>query len=346
MVDSPVLPETEAAADTTAHAGRLMRWATYAAVGTATTLILIKLVAWTLTGSLSLLSTLVDSVLDAAASLLNLFAVRVALAPADRDHRFGHGKAEPLAGLAQAAFIGGSALFLVVEASDRFLDPVPVARSGLGIAVMVVSIAMTLALVAFQRHVVRRTGSIAIQADSTHYAGDVLINLSVILSLVLATTVGLPWADPAFAFAIALYLLYNAWAILRNSLNLLMDREFDEPDRTRILEIARDHAQVLDVHDLRTRSSGPQRFIQLHLVMERTLPLWQAHGIADQVEARIRRAFPGADVLIHQDPSGLAERHDALVYSDGPAADADPASADGAQTGQEIGPGAQDSRPA
>ncbi|KAA5604882.1 cation diffusion facilitator family transporter [Roseospira marina] len=296
---------------------RLMRWATYAAVGTAVTLILFKLVAWSLTGSLSLLSTLVDSVLDAAASLLNLYAVRVALEPADHDHRFGHGKAEPLAGLAQAAFIGGSALFLLVEAGSRFLDPVPLAHSGVGVAVMVVSITATLGLVLFQRHVVRRTRSVAISADSMHYAGDVLINLSVIASLLLTQWAGLTWADPAFATAIAAYLLFTGWTILRTALSLLMDKEFEEPDRLRILDIARDHPDVHDAHDLRTRSSGQQAFIQLHLEMDRDFPLWKAHRIAEQVERRVRHAFPDADVLIHQDPTGIAEAHPSLAYEDG-----------------------------
>lgn len=299
-----------------AHA-RLMRLATYAAVTTAGTLILIKLIAWGLTGSLSLLSTLIDSVLDAAASLLNLFAVRVALEPADHDHRFGHGKAEPLAGLAQAAFIGGSALFLIVEASTRFLEPEPVVRSGVGIAVMVVSILLTLALVAFQKHVVRQTRSVAIDADSTHYAGDILINLGVIVSLVLTGLGGLTWVDPAVAVVIAGYLLYNAWAILRRSLNLLMDREFSEDERRRILQVARDHPAVLDAHDLRTRSSGPQAFIQLHLEMDRDLPLWRAHDIADDVERGIRADYPHADILIHQDPAGLNEEHAPVAYAEG-----------------------------
>lgn len=297
--------------------GRLMRRATYAAVSTATLLIIIKLAAWAMTGSLALLSTLVDSMLDAAASIINLFAVRVALEPPDHDHRFGHGKAEPLAGLAQALFIGGSALFLIVEAVNRFIEPVPVERSGIGIAVMIASILATLGLVAYQRHVVRRTRSVAIKADSTHYAGDILVNASVIVSLVLSAQLGLDWADPAFAIGIAGYLLYNTWGILRDSLNLLMDREFDEADRLRILQIARDHPKVLDAHDLRTRSSGPHRFIQLHVEMDRNLPLWHAHAVADDVEARIRMVFPESDILIHQDPSGLPEPHDGLAYADG-----------------------------
>ncbi|SDD64347.1 ferrous-iron efflux pump FieF [Rhodospira trueperi] len=300
---------------------RLMRLATYAAVTTACTLILVKMVAWSLTGSLSLLSTLVDSVLDAAASLLNVFAVRVALEPADHDHRFGHGKAEPLAGLAQAAFIGGSALFLTGEAVSRLLHPEPVEHSGVGIGIMVLSIILSLALVTFQRFVVRRTGSVAIQAESLNYAGDVLVNVGVIVSLVLVSRGDMNWADPAFTIVIAGYLLFNAWRVLRHSLNYLMDREFDESDRLRILDIARSHDQVMNAHELRTRSSGPHRFIQLHLEMDRDLTLWAAHVIAEQVETRIHEAFPGADILIHQDPSGLAEDHEQGSYIDGSADD-------------------------
>ncbi|MBB4265216.1 cation diffusion facilitator family transporter [Roseospira visakhapatnamensis] len=313
MVDIPFASEARHPDD---QAGRLMRLATYAAVAVASSLIVFKLVAWLLTGSLALLSTLIDSVLDVGASILNLLAVRVALEPADHDHRFGHGKAEPLAGLAQAAFIGGSALFLVFEAGSRVFDPSPVTRSGVGIAVMVVSIVATLGLVTFQKYVVRQTGSVAVKADSVHYAGDVLVNLSVIVALVLATGPGWTWVDPLFAVGIAGYLLSNAWGILRTSLNLLMDREFDEPERQRILEIARGQPKVLGVHDLRTRSSGPDRFIQLHIDMDRTLSLWDAHVVADRVEHAIRDAFPGADVLIHQDPAGLDEAHPALVYHD------------------------------
>lgn len=316
MIDMPATAAGPAK-DQDPRTARLMRRATYAAVTTALVLIGIKLLAWAVTGSLALLSTLVDSVLDAAASIINLFAVRVALEPPDHDHRFGHGKAEPLAGLAQALFIGGSALFLVVEAVQRFAEPVPVERSAAGIVVMGLSIALTLALVAFQRHVVRQTRSVAIKADSTHYAGDILVNASVIVALVLSAQLGVLWADPAFAIAIAGYLLYNTWGILRDSLNLLMDREFDESDRLRILQIAREHPKVLDAHDLRTRSSGPQRFIQLHVEMDRDLPLWHAHAVGDDVEARIRKAFPDADILIHQDPSGLTEPHAGLAYADG-----------------------------
>lgn len=289
------------------RAGRLMRWATYASVTTAATLIVVKLVAWAMTGSVALLSTLIDSLLDAAASFLNLLAVRHALQPADREHRFGHGKAEPLAGLGQAAFIAGSGLFLVIEAAGRLYAPVPVVRGEIGIAVMVFAIVVTMGLVAFQRYVVRHTDSVAISADSLHYAGDVMINVSVILSLLLTMLLGWQVADPLFAIGIAIYLVSNAWKIGRQSLNLLMDRELPDQDRQRIKAICASHPAVRAMHDLRTRSSGPDTFIQLHLEMDPTLTLKRAHDIADQVEAEIRAAFPTAEVIIHEDPAGVPE---------------------------------------
>ncbi len=307
-------------------AARLMRRATYAAVGLACVLVVLKVAAYLITGSVALLSSLIDSALDAAASLVNLIAVRQALQPADAEHRFGHGKAEPLAGLGQAAFISGSSVFLIVEALGRLFSPEPVTEGGVGIAVMLFAILATFALVGYQRHVVARTGSIAIAADGLHYAGDVLINLSVIASIVLAGYFGFGYADPLFALAIAAYLLFNARGIFRSSLDLLMDRELPDADRARILSLARAHPQVVDAHDLRTRSSGQQTFIQLHLEMPPALPLVEAHTVAEHVAAEIRRAYPGADVLIHQDPAGMAERHhDALAYRDQAApADAPP----------------------
>ncbi|OFX13049.1 MAG: divalent metal cation transporter FieF [Alphaproteobacteria bacterium RIFOXYD12_FULL_60_8] len=293
-----------------------MRMATYASVGVAGVLIAVKLVAWVMTDSMALLSSLVDSFLDAAASLINLFAVRQALQPADRHHRFGHGKAEPLAGLGQAAFISGSALFLSIEAVNRLFSPEPVQRGEVGIGVMIFSILVTIALVQFQRRVAHKTKSVAIRADSLHYAGDVLINLSVIVSLLLGMFFDLPIADPAFAAGIALYLLYNAWGILVDSLSLLMDQEFPEEDRQKIRDIALGVKGARNIHDLRTRSSGPTGFIQLHLEMDRNITLWEAHAIADRAEAKIRKAFPNTEVIIHQDPEGVFEHHPEHAYAD------------------------------
>ncbi len=302
---------TEATPDTLSPDERqpLVRRATYAAVAVAGTLVAAKLAAYLLTGSVSLLSTLVDSMLDVCASGINLFAVRHAMQPADREHRFGHGKAEPLAGLGQAAFIAGSAVFLVIEAVSRLFDPAPVKRGEVGIGVMVFAIVLTLALVAYQRYAARRTGSVAIKADSVHYQVDVLVNLAVIVSLIIISGLGWQWVDPVFAVGIAVYIMHGAWDVARRSLNLLMDKEFPDADRERIKQLAQDHPETHSVHDLRTRSSGPQSFIQLHLELDPALSLTRAHDIADEVEGRIRAAFPDAEVIIHQDPAGLYEGH-------------------------------------
>ncbi len=194
-----------------------MRLATYASVAAALALIAAKLAAWALTDSVALLSTLVDSVIDAAASAINLLAVRHALQPADREHRFGHGKAEPLAGLGQSAFIAGSALFIVIEAAKRLSSPEPVSNQTVGIAVMLASIVVAFLLVRFQRRVVRETGSLAIRADSLHYVGDLLTNAAVVVSLLLDSELGWRRADPLFAMAIAATLLWSAWTIARES---------------------------------------------------------------------------------------------------------------------------------
>ncbi|MFQ5956068.1 MAG: cation diffusion facilitator family transporter [Kiloniellales bacterium] len=284
-----------------------MRLATGASVAVAGSLIAAKLFAWFATDSVSILSTLVDSLLDAAASVINLLAVRHALTPADREHRFGHGKAEPLAALGQAAFIAGSASLILFEAGHRLYQPVTISNSAVGIAVMVFSIVITAVLVGFQHYVVRRTGSFAIRADSLHYKGDILVNASVIVSLVLAERLGWVQADPLFGGAIAVYILMSAWAIAKGALDMLMDREMPDRDRMRIRELALAHPEVRDMHDLRTRLSGPNVFIQLHLEMDGDLRLTRAHEIADQVEAKIVAAFPGAEVIIHEDPEGVDE---------------------------------------
>ena len=295
--------------------GRLMRQATWASVAVASILIAVKTATWVLTGSISILSSLVDSVMDVMASLVNLVAVHHALQPPDAEHRFGHGKAESLAGLGQAAFIAVSAIFIMFEAARRMVTPRPVDHADVGIAVMVFSIVLTIALVVFQRYVVRRTDSIAVSADALHYETDVLINASVIVSLVLSMWLGWHRADPLFGLAIAVYLLRGAWRIARRTLDVLMDREFANEDRDRIRDIVLAHPRVKGMHDLRTRSSGVQPFIQLHLELDGDMPLSAAHEIADEVEARIKERYPGAEILIHQDPEGLIEEQPRFAQS-------------------------------
>lgn len=286
---------------------RLLRLATYASVTVAAILIVCKLGAWLVTDSVSLLSTMIDSMLDVLASLVNLIAIRHALQPADREHRFGHGKAEPLAGLAQAAFISGSAVFLVLESAERLVRPQEITSTDVGLIVMVFSIVLTLGLVGFQRYVVAKTGSVAIKADSLHYQTDVLVNISVIVSLLLASKLGWSLADPVFALGIAAYIVWGALSIGKSSLRILMDHELPDNDRTRIREISMSHEGVTNIHDLRTRSSGQQTFIQLHLEMDGNISLFEAHEISDAVEISLQEAFPMAEVLIHEDPEGVEE---------------------------------------
>ncbi len=292
---------------------RLMRRATYASVAVAGFLIVIKTVAWFMTDSVAVLSSLIDSWLDALASLVNLLAVRQALQPADSEHRFGHGKLESLAGLGQAAFIAGSAVLLLFEAFPRLFAPAPVTNEAVGIAVMAVTIVVTLALVRYQVIVVRKTKSVAISADSLHYKGDILVNGGVLVSLAASMFFGWNFLDPIFAIAISGYILWSAWKIVGVSLEVLMDRELPDEDRVRIHDIALAHPEVREMHDLRSRSSGTLTFIQLHLEMDGGMTLARAHEIADEVEATIRDAFPGAEVIIHQDPEGLIEDHAAFT---------------------------------
>lgn len=284
---------------------RLLRRVSLASVLVALMLIIVKAAAWFMTDSVSLLASLVDSVMDSAASMINLLAIRFALTPADDEHRYGHGKAEALAGLGQAAFIAGSAVFLMVYAVDRLLHPVPVTETGTGIAVMLFSIVATAGLVLFQRYVIRRTRSTAISADSLHYVGDLLVNASIIVAL-LAAGAGYQSVDAWMGIAIALYILWNAWQIVGDSMVDLLDREVDEPVREEILRLAVAQTEVRGVHDLRTRVSGRQMFVQLHLELDRDLPLWRAHEAADGVERSIRTRFPGSDVIVHQDPVVVA----------------------------------------
>ena len=288
-------------------ADRLRRLATYASVTVAALLIAVKFAAWLETGSVALLSSLVDSLLDIAASLVNLVAVRHAMSPADREHRFGHGKAEPLAVLGQSAFITGSAMLLLAEAVRRLISPARVENPPAGIAVMIFSIVVTIGLVLYQRHVVRRTGSIAITADELHYRSDLVLNLSVIAALVLGSALDIPILDPLFGAAIGIWIVYSAVRLARLSLIQLMDRELPDEEREKIRAIAQSHPDVVAAHDLRTRVAGPTSFIQIHIEMNGTLSLIRAHEISDEVEAELRAAYPNAEVIIHQDPEGIEE---------------------------------------
>ncbi|TBU88187.1 divalent metal cation transporter FieF [Stutzerimonas kirkiae] len=279
----------------------LLRRATRAALATALLLALCKAVAWWYSGSVSLLAGLTDSLLDGAASLLNLLAVHYALRPADEDHRYGHGKAEALAGLGQATFIGVSAILVGIQGIDQLRHPEPLGAHALGIAVMLLSLAMTAALLLYQRHVIRLTSSSAIRADALHYRSDLLLNGGILLALVLAS-LGWEHLDALFGLLIALYILWSAFSIARESVTTLMDTELPEAVRERMLRQVLDIPGVLGCHDLRTRASGSHWFVQLHLELPGDLPLSQAHTLCERAEAAIHGDYPNAQVLVHADP--------------------------------------------
>ena len=292
-----------------AEHARLRSRATYASVAVSALLIAIKFAAWLATGSVAMLSSLVDSMLDLVASVVNLFAVRQALEPPDREHRFGHGKAEPLAALGQSAFLAGGAVLLTFEAISRLVSPEPIVHANLGMVVMIVSLIVDGVLVLYQRHVVAKTNSLAIGADELHFRSDLMVNAAVLVALTLDRLTNVPIIDPLFGGAIGLWIIVNSIRLLRLSLSQLMDHELPDEDRARIRKIAEAAPEVTAVHDLKTRAAGPTAFIQLHLEMDGAMNLRRAHEIADSVEAELRSAFPHAEIIIHQDPAGLEELH-------------------------------------
>lgn len=292
------------------HSDRLQRTATYASVAVALLLVGVKIWAWLATDSVSLLSSLVDSMLDVAASLITLLAVRIALRPADSEHRFGHGKAEGLAALAQSLIIALSAAYVLAEALQRLLEPEAISSPEKGIAVMLVSIALTLALVTYQRYVVRETGSMAIGADALHYQSDLLINASVAVAIPLAAWTQFGWIDALIGIAIACFILRTTYQMASEALDVLLDRELPDEERIRIRNIALNHPDVRGFHDLRTRFGGNRYFIQFHLELDSNTSLMRAHEILDAVEDRVRAEYPGCDIIVHPDPEGVDEHRD------------------------------------
>ncbi|MEJ1968340.1 MAG: cation diffusion facilitator family transporter [Rhizomicrobium sp.] len=288
-----------------AQEGALMRRAAWASLGVSLVLAALKLGAYLLTNSVAMLASFADSAMDLFTSTLNLLAIHSALQPADREHRFGHGKAEPLAGMAQFAFIAGSAVFLVIQGGERLLHPEPVDNAPLALGVMAVSIAAAIGIIAYQRRVIARTGSIALKADAAQYFGDLATNVGVVLAILLVQFLGWTLADPLIALGVAAMLVWNGYGVFRASYDQLMDRELPDEDRARIKAIAMAHPEVRDLHDLRTRASGLNAFIQLHIELDAAMPLVRAHAISDAVEREICTAFPNAEVIIHQDPAGV-----------------------------------------
>jgi ferrous-iron efflux pump FieF len=299
-----------AAKHNSAEMAKLQRLAGYASLSVASILIIAKFWAWVSTDSVSILSSLVDSFLDMLASSITVIAIYFSLMPADSEHRFGHGKSEGLAALMQAIIVTTSAIYVFKEAVLRILEPQPVQNPAGGIAVMALSIALTFALLTFQKHVTKVTGSIAIAADSVHYRSDLLINLSVVVAVFVTGWINLPLLDPLVGIGIGCYIVWNTYEIAVGALDVLLDRELPEEERNRIYEIAVAHPKVLGFHDLRTRSSGSKLFIQFHLELDPDTPLLRAHKILDEVEDSVRNAYPRCEIIVHPDPLGFEEMRD------------------------------------
>jgi ferrous-iron efflux pump FieF len=278
----------------------------------AVTLIVLKSYAALQTSSMAMLGSLADSTLDLIASLVVLLAVRIAAAPADTDHRFGHGKAEALAALLQVIIITVSAMFIGFRAVQRLMRGAETAQAELGIGVSIVAMVLTIGLITYQRHVVRRTGSLAIGTDRLHYASDLLLNGSVIVALALDQFAGWKGADAIFGLLIALWLVWNAWTNSSHALNQLMDREWPDEMRERFLAAAKEYPELAGLHDLRTRSSGTHHFAQFHVWVPGEWTVKEAHDRLDRVEEALQKRFADTEILIHVDPEGQTDRETLL----------------------------------
>ena len=294
---------------------RLVKLASYASLCVAIALVALKIWGWQMTESISLLSSLADSVLDVLASGITFWAVRFSLSPADSEHRFGHGKSEGVAALVQSLIVTGSAVFVCLEAVKRLVEPQPINAPEIGVSVIFIATAATIALVGFQRYVARRANSVAIRADAVHYQTDLLVNLGVGISLIVTPWIGWMALDPVVGLVVAVFILRSAVGIGQRALEILLDHEIPVHDRQEIQEIALRHPNVKGFHDLKTRFGGNHYIVQFHLEMEPDTSLLRTHEILDDVEDTLRRSYPGCEIIIHADPLGYPERRDTFEHT-------------------------------
>lgn len=292
----------------------LVTQATWAAILVALTLIFAKAIAWWLSGSCTLQASLLDSISDFISSMINFFAVRYSRRPATDDYRFGHGKAEALGGFVQSFLIIGSTLWMIWHSTVNYKATQTVSHPYLAIGVMAFSTLLTLGLVFFQMYTIKRTNSIAVKADYLHYQADTLSNIAAIVALVGLSWFGIEWIDQIFGIGIAVFLFFGSWGILTQSSSILMDKELDVSVREDILRLIQSHRSVIEAHDLRTRSTGQKDFIQVHITLEATIPLGQAHIISDEVEAILLEHYPTSEILIHLDPLGYIDMHKRKIH--------------------------------
>jgi ferrous-iron efflux pump FieF len=295
------------------HSSTLVKNATYFAVTAAALCIFAKLTAWFCSGSVAILASLFDSILDIVASIINMIAIHYALQPPDNEHRFGHGKAEDLAVLSQSMFFGLSGFVVIGASLKRLFKTTPIENEMISIYLMLFSIIINVMLIIYQKRVIKATHSSVIKADNLHYVTDLLTNTFTICAIVLSYYFKISIADPIFAIIIALYILYGSWGLLQKAFNNLMDHEMSDENKNLIKEIITSHKRIESFHDLKTRLSGNRAFIQFHIVHNKDMTLSEAHMIAEDIEAQILKKIPNAEIIMHQDPDDIEEE---ISYKD------------------------------
>ena len=299
------IPDTP---EDSARARSLNALSTRVTLFVAVLLVAVKLAAWLVTGSMSLLASAVDGVVDTGASVVTLLGVHYAQQPPDREHRFGHGKGEAVAAFTQGSFVAGAAFLLIFQSIGRLAFPAPLEALGIGVWVIAASLLVVCALIAMQGWVVGQTGSTAIAADRAHYMTDAAVNIAVLVALLVTKVTGWVRADPAFALAISAYMLWNAYRIAGNAMEQLLDRELPSEDRRRIKEAVRACAGVRDIHDLRTRFSGDRTFVEYHLEVDPGLTVDAGHAIGDATESAVQKLLPGTvEATAHIEPHGIED---------------------------------------
>ena len=288
---------------------KLLKTSTYASIAVAGFLFLIKSIAWIATESVSMQASLVDSLVDSFASLINFFALRSALVPADEEHRFGHGKIEAIASQGQSVFIAGTAIWIIFEAINKIISPEPITNAPLGISVTIITIIITFALVIFQQYVFKKTNSTIIKADKLHFKSDLLLNLSVLFSFILQQSIDCLYIDPICGLLIGIYIIHTSWKIAKESFDILIDKELPSDKKNQIAEIIKSHPKVKGMHDFKTRSSGKDCFVQVHIELDGNISLKRAHNISNEITKKICNSFANMHVIIHQDTHNDSEEY-------------------------------------
>lgn len=286
----------------------LLKCATYFSTITSFIILVIKLYAWWMTNSISILASLLDSFLDISASIINLLAIRYSLIPPDDDHRFGHDKIQDLSVFLQAIFFIISGCSVIGLSINRIINPIIIEHSSLGIWIMILSIFLTSFLILFQSFVIKRTNSKIIVADKLHYTIDMVTNLSVVLSLWISKQYNFIYLDVIFAILISFYVIHEGVDLIKQTFKNLMDEELSDDEKQKILNILSSEKKIIGVHEFKTRYAGNKAFIQFHIELDPEMKLRDAHTISDNIENQIKKLFEECEVIIHQDPAGFEEK--------------------------------------